>query len=165
MQMKESKYAKIKGNLCKVKVDMDNYRFYLLARVQNFKSTEPDFSSLFHSSGASIGPGDGDLDGCICFSCHSKLEHCSSLGLKVNRSSFPLIWNLISLALTSMCALVVLRKGLLSMRGVFMSSYMSSTTKSTRTKKFLIFTRIFSAVRLFCSGNIQQRDHVDGIRW
>jgi hypothetical protein len=30
--------------------------------------------------------------------------------------------------------------------GVFMSSYISSTTKSTGTKKFLIFTRIFSAI-------------------
>ena len=32
------------------------------------------------------------------------------------------------------------------MRGVFMSSYMSSTTKCTRIKKFLIFTGIFSAI-------------------
>ena len=116
MQMKESKYAKVKGNLCKVKVDMDNYWFYLLERVQNFKSTEPDFSSLFHSSGASIGPRDGDPDGFTCFSCHSNLEHCSGLGLKANRSFFLLIWNLISSAPTSMSALVVLRKGLPSMR-------------------------------------------------
>jgi len=57
-----------------------------------------------------------------------------------------LIWNLISLAPTSMCAFVVLRKGLPSVRGVFMSSCMSSTTKSTRTKKFHIFTGIFSMI-------------------
>ena len=144
---------------------MDNYRFYLLARVRSFESAEPDFSILFHSLGASIGPGDGDLDGCTCFSRHSSLEHCFGLGLKANRSSFTLIWNIISPAPTSMCAFVVLRNGLPSMRGVFMSSCISSTTKSTGIKKFLIFTRIFSAVRLFCSSNIQQRDHVEGIRW
>ena len=91
------------------KVNLDNYRFYLPARVRNFKFAEPDFSSCIYSLGASVGPGDGDLDGCICFSCHSKLEHCSSLGLKANRSSLPLIWNLISLSLTSMCVFVVLR--------------------------------------------------------
>ena len=125
---------------------MDNYRFYLLARVWNFKSAEPNFSSLYHSLDASVGPKDRDLDGCSCFSCHSNLEHCSGLGLKANRSSFPLIWNRISPAPTSMCAFVVLRKGLPSMRGVFISSYISGTTKSTRTKKFLIFTRIFSAI-------------------
>ena len=125
---------------------MDNYRFYLPARVRSFESAEPDFSILFHSSGASIGPGDGDLDGCTCFSRHSSLEHCSGLGLKANRSSFPLIWNLISPTPTSMCAFVVLRKGLPSMRGVFISSYMSSTTKLTSTKKFLIFTRILLAI-------------------
>ena len=125
---------------------MDNYRFYLLARVRNFKSAKLDFSSFIHSLGASIGLEDGDLNGCSSFSCHSNLEHCSGLGLKANRSSFPLIWNWISPAPTSMCAFVVLRKGLPSMRRVFMSSYMSSTTKSTRTKKFLTFTRIFSAI-------------------
>jgi hypothetical protein len=45
-----------------------------------------------------------------------------------------------------MCTFVVLRKGLPRMRGVFMSSCMSSTTKSTGTKKFYIFTKIFSAI-------------------
>ena len=125
---------------------MDNYLLYLPARVQDFKSTEQDFSSCIYSSGASVAPRDGDIDGCTSFSCHSKLEHCSGLGLKANISSLPLIWNLISPALTSMCAFVVLRKGLPSMRGVFMSSCMSSTTKSIGTKKFCIFTRMFSAI-------------------
>ena len=46
------------------KVNMDNHRFYLPARIQNFESAELDFSSLVHSSGAPIGPEDGDLDGC-----------------------------------------------------------------------------------------------------
>jgi hypothetical protein len=46
------------------KVNMDNYRFYLPARVRNFESTEPDFSSLVYCLGASIGPRDGDLDSC-----------------------------------------------------------------------------------------------------
>jgi hypothetical protein len=122
---------------------MDNYRFYLLARVRDFKSVELDFSSCIYSSGALVGLRDGDPTG---FSCHSKLEHCSGLGLKAKHSSLPLIWNLISLAPTLMCAFVVLRKGLPRMRGVFMSSYMSSTTKSTRTKKFLISIGIFSAI-------------------
>jgi len=72
---------------------MDNYRFYLPARVQNFESTEPDFSDRVYSSCASIGLGDGDLDGCTYFSRQFNLEHRSGLGLKANRSSFPLIWN------------------------------------------------------------------------
>ena len=70
------------------------------ARVRNFKSTKPDFSIWVYSSSVSVGPGDGDLD--TCFSCHSRLEHCSYLVLKAKRSSFPLIWNLISPAPTSM---------------------------------------------------------------
>jgi hypothetical protein len=41
-----------------------------------------DFSILVYSLGALIGPGDGDLVGCTCFSHHSKLAHCSGLGLK-----------------------------------------------------------------------------------
>ena len=127
------------------KVNMDNFRFYLPTRVRDFKSAEPDFSDCIYSSGALVGLEDGDPNSCTCFSCHSNVEHCSDLGLKANRSSLPLIWNLISLALTSMCAFVVLRKGLPRMRGVFMSSCMSSTTKSTGMKKFCIFTRIFSA--------------------
>ena len=122
---------------------MDNYRFYLLARVRNFESAEPDLiGEVHHSSGAPVGPRYGYLNGCTCFSCHSNLEHCSGLSLKANHSSLPLIWNLISPASTSMCAFVVLRKGLPRMRGVFMSSCMSSTTKSIGTKKFCIFTRI-----------------------
>ena len=125
---------------------MDNYRFYLPARVQDFRFAEPDFSDHVYSLGASVDLRDGDPDGGICFSRHSKLEHCFGLGLKANRSSLPLIWNLISPALTSMCAFVVLKKGLPSMRGVFMSFCMSSTTKSIGTKKFLIFTGIFSAI-------------------
>ena len=82
----------------------------------------------------------------LSFLLHSTLEHCSSLGLKANPSSLPLIWNLISLAPTSMCAFVVLRKGLPRIRGIFMSSCMSSTTKSTGTMNFHIFTRIFSVI-------------------
>ena len=128
------------------KVNMDNYRFYLPTRVRNFESAEPDFSIWVHSSGVSFGPRDEDPN--TCFSRHSKLEHHFGLGLKANRSSFPLIWNLISPALTSMCAFVVLRKGLPRMSDVFMSSCMSSTTKSTGTKKFQIFTRIFLAISI-----------------
>ena len=146
MQALKGKYAKDKMINAMKEVNMDNYRFYLPARVQDFKSTESDFSSCIYSSGASVGLGDGNPDGCTSFSCHSKFEHCSGLGLKANRSSLPLIWNLISLAPTSKCAFVVLKKGLPRMRGVFISSCMSSTTKSTGTKKFLIFTRIFSAI-------------------
>jgi hypothetical protein len=59
---------------CK-KVNRDNYQFYLPVRVQNFESTELDFSSLVHSSGASIGLGDGDLDDYTSFSHHTNLEH------------------------------------------------------------------------------------------
>ena len=68
-------------------VNMDNYQFYLPTMVQDFKSTEPDFSSCIYSSGALVDPGDGDPNGSTGFSCHSKLEHCSGLGLKANRSS------------------------------------------------------------------------------
>ena len=49
------------------KINMDNYRFYLPARVRNFESAEPDLSSLVYCSGASIGPGDGDYDGCTFY--------------------------------------------------------------------------------------------------
>ena len=124
---------------------MDNSRF---TSRRGFRILSPPnrTSPFIYSLDISLGPKDGHLASCICFSRHSKLEHCSGLGLKANRSSLPLIWNLISLAPASMCAFVVLRKGLPRMRGVFMSSCMSSTTKSTRTKKFLIFTRIFSAI-------------------
>jgi hypothetical protein len=54
--------------------------------------------------------------------------------------------NLISLAPTSMWTFVILKKGLPRMRVVFMSSYISSTTKSTETKEFWIFTKIFSTI-------------------
>jgi hypothetical protein len=55
MQVSKSKYTK--NNLCNVKkVNMNNYRFYLPARVRNFGSAKPDFSSLTHSSGASLVP-------------------------------------------------------------------------------------------------------------
>jgi hypothetical protein len=40
----------------------------------------------------------------------------------------------------------VLRKGHPRIRSVFMSSYISNTTKSTGMKKFYIFTEIFSAI-------------------
>ena len=47
------------------KVNMDNNQFFLLARVQCFKSFEQDLTGeVLYSLGASIGPGDGDLDGC-----------------------------------------------------------------------------------------------------
>jgi hypothetical protein len=45
-----------------------------------------------------------------------------------------------------MCAFVALRKDLLRMRGIFMSSRMSNTTKSIGTKKFHIFIRIFLTI-------------------
>ena len=46
------------------KVNMDNYQFYLLARVRIFKSSGQDLTGKsFYSLGASIGLGDGDLDG------------------------------------------------------------------------------------------------------
>jgi hypothetical protein len=38
------------------------------------------------------------------------------------------------------------QKGSSKDEGVFMSSYMSSTMKSTSTKKFIIFMGIFSAI-------------------
>jgi hypothetical protein len=48
-----------------IKVNMDNYRCYLPARVRIFKSSGQDFfSNLVYSSGASVSLGDGDLDGC-----------------------------------------------------------------------------------------------------
>jgi hypothetical protein len=48
-----------------LKVNMDNYRCYLSARVHIFKSSGYDFflQSCF-PSGASIDLRDGDLDGC-----------------------------------------------------------------------------------------------------
>ena len=47
------------------KVNMDNYQFYLPARVQCFKSSEYDLiEEVLYFLGASIGLGDGDLDGC-----------------------------------------------------------------------------------------------------
>jgi hypothetical protein len=64
---------------CK-KVNMDNYRFYLSARARDFESAEPDFSSLTHSSGTSLGSGDRDLYGCTFFSRHTNLGRCSGLG-------------------------------------------------------------------------------------
>jgi hypothetical protein len=44
---------------------MDNYWFYLSARVQCFESSKQDLTrEVLHSLGASVGLGDGDLDGC-----------------------------------------------------------------------------------------------------
>ena len=117
---------------------MDNYR---VTSRRGFGILSPPNRTSpfgFYSSCVSLSPRDVDLD--TCFSCHSKLEHCFGLGLKANRSSFPLMWNLISQRF------IVLGKGLPRIRGVFMSSYMSSTTKSTGTKKFHIFTQIFLAI-------------------
>jgi hypothetical protein len=70
---------------------MNNYRFYFPARVQDFKSAELDFFDCVYSSGASVGLGDGDSNGCTSFSCQSKLEHCFGLDFKANRSYLPLI--------------------------------------------------------------------------
>ena len=41
---------------------------FLLARVWDFESTEPDFSNCIYSLGASVGLRDGDPDGCTGFS-------------------------------------------------------------------------------------------------
>ena len=50
------------------KVNMDNYQFYLPARVQCFKSSEYDLiEEVLYFLGASIGLGDGDLDGCTSY--------------------------------------------------------------------------------------------------
>ena len=47
---------------------MDNYLVYLPTRVQCFKSFEEDLNSeVLYSSGASIDPRDGDLDGCTSY--------------------------------------------------------------------------------------------------
>jgi hypothetical protein len=81
-----------------------------------------------------------------CFSWHSKIEHCSGRGLNTNSSSCPFIVNLISPFPTSMCALAVLKKGLLRMSDTFESGCMSSTTKSTGTKNSLILIGMFSAI-------------------
>ena len=46
-------------------VNMDNYRLYHLAMVWCFQSSEQDLTrEVLYSSGASIGPGDGHLNGC-----------------------------------------------------------------------------------------------------
>jgi hypothetical protein len=62
--MLKSKYSKVKIIHALWKVNIGNYRIYLLARVRCLESAEQDCSSLVYSSGAWIGPGDGDLDGC-----------------------------------------------------------------------------------------------------
>ena len=68
---------------------MNNYQFYLLARVQIFKSSGQDFSSLVHFLGASVGLGDGDLDSCtscdgdsddVTFSLHTCLVYGLDFG-------------------------------------------------------------------------------------
>ena len=70
----------------------------------------------------------------------------SGLGLNVKCSSFPLMLNLISPFPTSMWALAVLRNGLPMMMDTFESGFMSSTMKSTGTRKSLILTGMFSAI-------------------
>jgi hypothetical protein len=45
-----------------------------------------------------------------------------------------------------MCAFAVLKNSLPNMRGVLVSTSRLRMTKSTGTKKFHIFTRIFSAI-------------------
>ena len=71
------------------------------------------------------------------------LESCIRLGLNANHSSCPLMVNIISPAPTLMVAFAVFRNGRPRIRGIFLSSYMSSTTKSTGTKKSQIFTVYF----------------------
>ena len=63
-----------------LKVNMDNYRCYLTARVQIFKSSEQDLAGeeSFTFLGASFGPEDGDSDDCascddVTFSFHTCL--------------------------------------------------------------------------------------------
>ena len=66
-----------------------NYRFYLTMRVQCFESSEQDSSGFVYSSGASVGPGDGDLDSCtscdgdsddVTFSLHTCLVYGLDFG-------------------------------------------------------------------------------------
>ena len=93
MLMQKSKYAKV----IRVtrKVNMDNYQFYLLARVRILSLSDRTTSSLVHSLGASVGLEDGDPDGCtscdgdsnvVTFSFHT----CLVCGLDFGRvgSSF-----------------------------------------------------------------------------
>ena len=47
---------------------MENYRFYLPARVRCFESSEQDLTGeVLYSSCASGSLGDGDLDGCTSY--------------------------------------------------------------------------------------------------
>jgi hypothetical protein len=73
-------------------------------------------------------------------------EHCSTFGLKANLSFYLLMLSWIFPAPTSMCAFAILKNGLPNMRGVLVSTSMSRTMKSSGTKKFYIFTRIFLAI-------------------
>ena len=74
------------------KINMDNYQFYLLTRVRCFKSSEQDLTGeVLYSLGASIGLGDGDLDGCtscdgdsnddVTFSFHTSLVYGLVFGI------------------------------------------------------------------------------------
>jgi hypothetical protein len=54
------------------------------------------------------------------------------------------------LAATSIVAAVVLKNGLLRISGIYQQTSISSTTKSTGTKEFLILTGISFAIRTEC---------------
>jgi hypothetical protein len=73
-------------------------------------------------------------------------EHCSSFGLKLNLSFYPLMLSWITPTPVSMCAVVILKNGLPNMRGILVSTSISRMTKSTGTKKFRIFTGISLAI-------------------
>ena len=73
-------------------------------------------------------------------------EHFSSFGLKPNLSFYPLMLSWITPTPASMVAFVILKNGLLNMRGIVASTSMSRITKSTRTKTFCIFTGIVSTI-------------------
>ena len=96
VQIQKNKYAKVKVNLCKVKVWITIYFTSRRGRRILSPPKQTLIGEVLHSLGASVSLGDGDLDDCTYFSCQFNLEHCSGLGLKVNHSSFPLMWNQIS---------------------------------------------------------------------
>ena len=90
----------------------------------------------------------GDSSDSCVLSCSTTFaeELSSYFDLNVNCYSCPLMLNLIDPFLTSLCALAVLKKGLLRMCGTFESKCMSSTTKSTGMRNSLILTGKFSAM-------------------
>ena len=68
MLMYKSTYAKVRTIHAILKINMDNYRYYLTMRVWIFMSSEQDFIPvLFIPLGASSDLDDGDYDGCTSF--------------------------------------------------------------------------------------------------